>query len=76
MNTTLLGRGFKFEIVLQRKPAAESFTPNEFSESVEKAISILPKDLQVSEVSIETDVNSAGKDEIEMRTIIYWRPNG
>lgn len=74
MNHNIIGRGFKFAEVLQRKPDDKSFTPKEYQESIKEALRQLPADLAVTEITTETEVGFVkGKDEIEMQTIIYWK---
>ena len=74
MNEVLIEKGFKFKIVLCRKPIRESFTVKEYRDSASEVISLLPSDLQVTEISIETNVYvRVNKQETEMETVMYYK---
>ena len=77
MNTTLLSRLFKWEMVRHTKPFPASFTKEEYIKSVSMAASLLPDDKPVLESVIETEtrhIARAGEpDLMELETVVYWK---
>jgi len=73
INTVLLTRGFKWEMVVCRKSLPSDFTIDDYKESVEKAISTLPEDLVIKEIIIESECIGPKHSVAELKTIIYWK---
>lgn len=73
MRTDLMSRGFKREMVCLRAEPPNHITISDYKKTVNKAISVLPKDLKIEEIVLESSIHQKKKHEFDIQTIIYWR---
>jgi len=73
LDTVLLSRCFKWRTVLYRKPSLSYFTVLDYKESTDKAISLLPDNLEIKEVYLKSEFGQISDELIELQTTIYWK---
>ena len=73
INKKYLSLGFKWAAGFLRKPKDEVFTVDDYKKCIEMVISQLPEDLEVQEITIESNLDDVGKYDHDLETKIYWK---